>query len=291
MAIPSRGENATPTCLCPRSPGLAPRLPGWLLTGGIIFAYMGPGDPPLLPKFEALSAPEEQLFMRKMFQDSNYLNSLEGSQDPGHTSFLHKQLGEDEESRRALRFAVKGVDAAPSLSEAWKQDLAPTVEVDQTDFSIHQLSVRRLGPEQSYVWISPGFCPMSSPPQVPPEETDIHLPDMFPSMTRRAGDTASTSGAVARWIGKPSTASLPARWEPVTADPQQGESLFARQRANEDRLVFGFGPQITMQDVAITDVQGQVQDRTREHLGYADQVITAARRMALKAVRELQDGP
>ena len=76
--------------------------------GDIVFGYLGPGEPPLFPRFEALIAPEEHKVLLKYFQDANYLNSLEGNQDPGHTSFLHKRLRRSEERDRVARLQSAG---------------------------------------------------------------------------------------------------------------------------------------------------------------------------------------
>jgi hypothetical protein len=35
---------------------------------------------------------------------------------------------------------------------------------------------------------------------------------------------------------------------------------------------------------------GAIQDRTREHLGYSDRIITAARRMILRAIDDVAEG-
>src|SRR5918992_924622 len=35
---------------------------------GVIFAYMGPGEPPLLPNYEFLTASEERVYATKLFQ-------------------------------------------------------------------------------------------------------------------------------------------------------------------------------------------------------------------------------
>ena len=59
---------------------------------GIIFAYLGPGEPPLLPAYDALTAPDARRFVTKVFQDCNYLQANEGNFDPTHTSYLHRQF-------------------------------------------------------------------------------------------------------------------------------------------------------------------------------------------------------
>ena len=44
------------------------------------------------------------------------------------------------------------------------------------------------------------------------------------------------------------------------------------------------------QDFAMTDSMGSISDRTQEHLGTSDTAIIAARRILLRAARELQEG-
>src|SRR5712692_6585710 len=41
--------------------------------GGMIFAYLGPGEPPLLPAYLLMGVPAEHVFLRKYFQECNYL--------------------------------------------------------------------------------------------------------------------------------------------------------------------------------------------------------------------------
>ena len=56
---------------------------------GTIFAYMGPGKPPLFPNYEFLSVSENQAFTIKLFSDCNYLQGNEGNLDLAQLSFLH----------------------------------------------------------------------------------------------------------------------------------------------------------------------------------------------------------
>src|SRR5689334_15120982 len=50
----------------------------------------GEGEPPLLPNYEVLSAPEPNRFVTKHYHECNYLQGLEGSQDGTHVRFLHR---------------------------------------------------------------------------------------------------------------------------------------------------------------------------------------------------------
>src|SRR3989449_4616026 len=51
---------------------------------GVIFAYLGPDQAPLLPAYEFLTVPTENRFVGKLFSDCNYLQGNEGNQDPVH---------------------------------------------------------------------------------------------------------------------------------------------------------------------------------------------------------------
>ena len=57
--------------------------------GGAIFAYLGPGEPPLFPAYEFLHVPDEQLHVNKLHHECNYLQANEGNIDPVHLSYLH----------------------------------------------------------------------------------------------------------------------------------------------------------------------------------------------------------
>ncbi len=57
---------------------------------GILFAYMGPGEPPAFPHFDCFVAPDSHTFAFKGMIDCNWLQSLEVGIDPAHTSFLHR---------------------------------------------------------------------------------------------------------------------------------------------------------------------------------------------------------
>ncbi len=58
--------------------------------GGVVWVYMGPPeDQPAPPEFEFATVPLSQSFMSKRWQESNWLQALEGGVDSSHVSFLH----------------------------------------------------------------------------------------------------------------------------------------------------------------------------------------------------------
>ena len=85
---------------------------------GLLLAYMGKGEPPLLPSYEFLSAMPEHRYLQKTFMECNYLQALEGDIDPAHISYLHRSL-QRRPSVRKVRATVPGGDkpAATLLRE------------------------------------------------------------------------------------------------------------------------------------------------------------------------------
>src|SRR5450432_1793034 len=66
---------------------------------GILFAYMGPGEPPEFPHFDCFIAPSSHTFAFKGMIDCNWLQSLEVGIDPVHTSFLHRFFNDEDPSQ------------------------------------------------------------------------------------------------------------------------------------------------------------------------------------------------
>ena len=59
--------------------------------GGVIWTYMGPpGTEPPVPDFEWTNVPSSHVYISKRWQESNYLQAMEGGIDSSHVSFLHR---------------------------------------------------------------------------------------------------------------------------------------------------------------------------------------------------------
>src|SRR6476619_6229049 len=63
---------------------------------GIIFAYLGAGEPPDFPALDCFLAPDAYTFAFKGLIECNWLQALEVGIDPAHASFLHRFF-EDED--------------------------------------------------------------------------------------------------------------------------------------------------------------------------------------------------
>jgi 5,5'-dehydrodivanillate O-demethylase oxygenase subunit len=58
---------------------------------GLIFAYMGEGDPPPLPRYSKLESPENSLDVVRMNRICNYFNNIDNSLDNAHVRFVHSR--------------------------------------------------------------------------------------------------------------------------------------------------------------------------------------------------------
>jgi len=59
---------------------------------GLIFAFLGDGDPPPLPRYPDFHA-EGVLTTSTYVRDCNYFNSIENGVDPAHLAFVHRRSG------------------------------------------------------------------------------------------------------------------------------------------------------------------------------------------------------
>jgi nitrite reductase/ring-hydroxylating ferredoxin subunit len=108
---------------------------------GIIFAYLGPDEPPLLPAYEFLGVPDEQRRSTKYLQECNYLQGNEGSLDPLQVWVLEQAVGEGNVSR-----------AACEIDD-------PTVEPEETEYGVRLVSLQKGEGDNSRVEVREFFYP------------------------------------------------------------------------------------------------------------------------------------
>src|SRR5262245_217128 len=121
---------------------------------GIIFAYLGSGDAPLLPNYEPLCAPRDHLLVTKIFHSCNYFQANEGNLDPSHVSYLHRQANVPENLKRT----VKGSDGKLPLA-LYDADGAPEIEAEETDYGVRIFSLRRTEDARTFMRVTNFLLP------------------------------------------------------------------------------------------------------------------------------------
>ena len=254
--------------------------------GRTIFAYLGPGAPPLLPELHFLKAPEVHLFENKMFHACNYLQGNEGNLDPGHLSFLHDFSGAAGDPTSGSEY-----QQFESLMSA---DAAPAISAQDTRFGMRICSARASGDGQRYVRITNYLFPNAG---------------IFAGVELRYGPR----GYSVHWhvpIDDEShwkfeffyhpdhpfdkddlRAKIAAEVTPDYRPMRSRANRYLQDRAEMTKSTFaGMGVYFPAQDVFAVESQNVTQDRTRENLATSDIVIARARRMMLDAISNLSKG-
>ncbi len=252
--------------------------------GGVIFTYMGPGEPPLLPNYEFLNVSPEHRFVAKIFHECNYQQANEGNIDPVHLSFLHRFL----ESREERYSGVRGTEE--SHYNLVGRDIAPSIEVELTDFGVRIYTVRKQGADKVYLRVSYFILPNLSafPGQTGGEGYSVnwHVP---------IDDTHHWKYTFVFSRGEPLDKALISRARSeLTSDHRlvrDNANRYIQDRESmKTKTYSGMGYGFQAHDVFATSSQGAIQDRTQEHLVSSDKAIVAARKLLEKAIRDVQEG-
>jgi phthalate 4,5-dioxygenase len=252
---------------------------------GAIFAYLGPGAPPEFPNYEFLrSRPPGHGDVVKSFHECNYLQASEGSYDLAHLNFLHYLQGQDE-----VQNGVK------SLEPLRHDGLVPKVvacPVALTPYGLWSGKVRG-GPDfEGEIQTTVEFV----------------LPSISAFANGRVEDAREQAGYTVNWhvpiddthhwkyafdfsrrgpLDRGSRTTEMVDYRPV-------RNLSNRFQQDREEMVngtyTGLGRNFTIHDKWATEGQGPIQDRTAEHLGAFDLVISTARNVLFKAIRDLQEG-
>lgn len=245
---------------------------------GAVFAYLGPAEPPPLPGYGFLLAPEDHVLATRHLVECNYLQGVEGSADPIHLSFLHY----NRYSEAVGPFSGRG--AAPGLE---------TIDADLTGSGFRVCKLRNVESGRS-LFVG-----------------TFDLPSLFTFAGGRQWD----EGYVVNWhvpiddthfweyafeFGRDE----PLEKEEVREKRMEGmdaENRSFGNRANrylqnraamktESYSGIGEGFAFDPQDVCILEGMGPIQNRAAEHLVSSDLPIVLIRNLLVKSMKDVQEG-
>ncbi len=254
-------------------------------TGGIILTYMGPGEPPLLPNYEFLTVAKEYRTETKIFQGCNYLQGNEGNIDPVHLSFLHQCLDEAQIARRRI---VPGSDA--SDNKLLGEDIAPTIEVEITDYGLRICTLRGAGRDKRYLrvtnFVMPNLSVFGGASVGQGYSIHWHVP---------IDDRSHWKYIFSFNREKPLDEFMRTRTRAeLTADYHLTRNAANRYQQDRDSMktqtFTGMGLNFQAHDAFATESQGAVQDRAAEHLVISDKAIVAARKLLLNGMKDVKSG-
>jgi phenylpropionate dioxygenase-like ring-hydroxylating dioxygenase large terminal subunit len=253
----------------------------------VIWAYLGPGEPPTFPMYEPMAAPEDHRGWRKLYEDCNWLQSIEGGIDPSHTSFLHRQFTRDD----AYGNESRASSAAPTISDPEVGGVAPQLEAQQTGYGSCNLALRPLR-GRGFLRISQFIVPNVNVVAANPHNADgYHICWHVP-----IDDTHSCRYALEFGRDQPVDPDALHRGMATEIGPdyrtfRQRGNRYLQDRAEMRTTTFaGLGRYIPTQDVVACELEGPILDRSRERLGYSDQTVVACRTALLTALKDLAEG-
>jgi phthalate 4,5-dioxygenase len=252
--------------------------------GGVIFAYLGPGEPSLFPNYEFLKADPDHLYVAKMFHECNYLQANEGNIDPVHLSYLHRFLENREEQYRGVR----GADESHYNLVA--RNLAPIMDIELTDFGVRIYTVRKLADDKAYLRVSYFILPNLSafPGQTGGEGYSVnwHVP-IDDIHHWKYTFVYSSGGPLQEKLLNRERSELTFDYRLIR---NEANHYMQDRESMKTKTFTGMGFGFQAHDAFATTSQGAIQDRTEEHLVSSDKAIIAARKFLEKAIRDIQEG-
>ncbi|MBY5163662.1 aromatic ring-hydroxylating dioxygenase subunit alpha [Salsipaludibacter albus] len=251
---------------------------------GIIFAWMGGGEPPDPPAFDAFDAPESHTFAFKGWWKCNWLQGLEGGIDPSHVSFLHRFLDEDPRDTYGQQFRehVDGTDVP--LSKLVGDNFRPDIDVEVTGYGLRVYALRDLADDLRHVRITNLLFPNAfvipfgnrmaiAQWHVPIDDHNHHWYMVMYDL-EEATDTETLRAQRLEGVTLPDYEPIHGRHDDWGFDPtEQATTTYT-----------GMGMDINVHDQWAVESIGRIQDRTVEHLGVSDRAVTAYRRQLLRAI-------
>jgi len=258
---------------------------------GIIFAWLGPGDPPPFPDYDCFAAPDSHSFAFKGYLDCNWLQAVEVGIDPAHASYLHRFFeDEDPAEGYARQFRGEVAETNMPVTRVLREFSRPEIDVETTAYGLRLAALRRLDELSTHVRITnlafPNafIIPMSKDMVI----TQWHVP---------IDDTRNWWYAFFTSYRDPvdKQAMRDHRLEHFTVPgymPKVGkaDNYGFDPKEQQEQTYTGMGFDINVHDQWAVESPGPIQDRTREHLGFTDKAIIANRKMLMRAIAAVENG-
>jgi len=246
--------------------------------GGLIFTYMGPPDKkPLLARYEVLIREDGSRKADSYDINSNYLQNVEGAVDSVHFSYLHMDNWSEVKHRLALlpkpKLEFHEIDFG-----IWQKSMLPDIRREITDLCY------------AHFFMPAGFMRIQGSPR------NRNLIQKFQSWYVPMDDTHTRRFQVS--FSPPDKDGKLFEWPVDTPYEQPGPQNDYYRQYDEANTISGIPNRTAasavkgflVQDSMVNETQGPIADRSKEHLGVHDKVLTAQRVMCLVAVEDVRKG-
>lgn len=258
---------------------------------GIIFAYLGSGEPPEFPAFDCFVAPESHVFAFKGLWECNWLQALEVGIDPAHASFLHRFLKDDDpKDSYGKQFRDTAADTEIPMTKVLREFPAPEIQVEETDYGLRIIALRDLKNGSSHVRVTNQVfpCAITIPMSNEMTITQWHVPIddencYWVSMFTSFGNAVDKETMREQRLKEHTL--------PDYAPTRNKRNSYGYNRDEQETLTYtGMGMDINVHDQWACESMGAIQDRRNEHLGTTDKAIVLNRRRLRKAMAVVAAG-
>jgi len=258
---------------------------------GVLFAYLGAGEPPAFPDFDCFVAPSAYTFAFKGYWDCNWLQALEVGIDPAHASWLHKFFeDEDPATSYGRQFRGTPADSPMPITKLLRELDRPEIRVERTGYGMRVHTLRRISDAHTHIRVTNILFPQAFVIPMNAEMTisQWHVP---------VDDTGCYWYSIFTSFGAPVDKDTMRSQRLKTYPAPDYKPIFARHNSwgfdageQKQRTFTGMGFDINIHDQWACESQGPIQDRTKENLGSTDKGIVLYRRLLLDAIRKNEAG-
>jgi nitrite reductase/ring-hydroxylating ferredoxin subunit len=270
---------------------------------GLVWTYMGPREtPPAMPHFEVFDGTPEDTVCSAYLVQCNYLQAMEGDQDPTHFGFLHAGHARAEDAPPGSKLRLTLEQRAPHYKildtpgGVLCGTYRPMPESGQVSWSVsnfvmpfYTLTGVGVGPGAGAGYTAKRAGLLC---RVPMDDhhtmaflINVGLSDQSDAAPKNAGISKAEYTALpllpntSGWYGR-------FRWVPDAGN----DYMIDRGQQARSESYTGI-PGVILEDIAVTESMGPVYDRPREHLGSADTYTIRVRRRLIAAAKALaEDG-
>ena len=260
---------------------------------GILWAYLGEGEPPAFPELDCFVAPESHVFAFKGHWECNWLQALEVGVDPSHASYLHRFF-EDEDTSASNTYGrqFRGASASSDMpmTKIMREYDRPIINVEHTEYGMRLITLREIDAERTHVRVTNQIFPHAfvipmnqemtiTQYHVPIDDENCYWYSIFTSFTTPVDKKKMRDQRLATYE-LPDYKSRRNKRNDYGFDPhEQATATYT-----------GMGMDINVHDQWAIESMGPIQDRTREHLGQADKAIVQYRRMLREQIERAVSG-
>jgi phthalate 4,5-dioxygenase len=242
---------------------------------GLIWAYIGSGEPPQFFDFEFTILPLEHVVVTEVPGRCNWVQLAEGQLDSAHLSHLHAS-------------ASNG-----SLANLKLADRAPRFDVETTPWGLHAAATRAAGADTSYTRMTEFVMPSWEFIPRPASPADAGFEDVPRTAVHQTPvDDTNTIVWYVNWHPSRAITREEVRW-PARNDEYRrvmDEPLMGQDRAKMKAGHMTGVNNLLTEDMLVAETMGPIADRSGEYLGSTDAAVARFRRLVLEAIRDDEAG-